>query len=53
MYPPISGTADPAKFQDTLFSTTTLQQGLHNVTLINNGNSFVDIDFVRHILNGI
>jgi len=46
MYPPISGTADPAKFQDTLFSTTTLQQGLHNVTLINNGNSFVDIDFI-------
>lgn len=48
LFPPVSGKAtDPGLFQQPLFSTTGLNQGLHLVTLTNQENAFVDIDFVR------
>jgi hypothetical protein len=47
-FPPVSGQApDPGQFQAPLFSSPPLTQALHTVTLTNQGNSFVDIDFVR------
>ncbi|KAK7057218.1 hypothetical protein R3P38DRAFT_2840008 [Favolaschia claudopus] len=42
-----SGTApEPGLFQVPLFSSPPLEQKLHVVTLTNQGNSFIDIDFV-------
>jgi len=38
--------ADPGQFQVPLFSSPPLVQGLHTVTLTNQGNTFVDIDFI-------
>lgn len=47
LFPPVSGKApDPGLYQQPLFSTTGLNQGLHLVTLTNQENAFVDIDFV-------
>ena len=44
----LNGTApDPGLFQTSLFSVTGLQQGLHRVTITNDGSSYLDIDFVR------
>ncbi|KAJ6593874.1 hypothetical protein B0H19DRAFT_1092418 [Mycena capillaripes] len=37
---------DPGQFQVPLFSSPPLVQGLHTVTLTNQGNTFVDIDFI-------
>lgn len=52
-FPSISGASSQDKFQDSLFSTTALTQGLHTLTLTNqptDGNhNFVDIDFVSDI----
>jgi hypothetical protein len=46
--PPTSGlAADPGQFQVPLFASPSLAQGLHTVTLTNQGTTFVDIDFVR------
>jgi hypothetical protein len=46
-FPPVSGQApDPGQFQAPLFSSPPLTQALHTVTLTNQGNSFVDIDFI-------
>ncbi|KAJ8495396.1 hypothetical protein ONZ45_g12880 [Pleurotus djamor] len=49
-FPSISGASAQDKFQDSLFSTTALTQGLHTLTLTNqptDGNhNFVDIDFI-------
>jgi len=43
----LSGTApDPGLFQTSLFSATGLQQGLHRVTITNDGSSYLDIDFI-------
>ncbi|KAF9462269.1 hypothetical protein BDZ94DRAFT_1166160 [Collybia nuda] len=47
LFPSISGNAaDPGLYQQQLFSTTTLNQGLHVVTLTNQEKAFVDIDFI-------
>jgi hypothetical protein len=46
-YPPFSGNASPATFQQPLFTASNLNQGAHTVTLTNQGNTFLDIDFVR------
>ncbi|KAJ6586895.1 hypothetical protein DFH09DRAFT_1429551 [Mycena vulgaris] len=44
---PISGkSADPGEFQAPLYSSPSLPQGLHTVTLTNQGTTFVDIDFI-------
>ncbi|KAJ7188301.1 hypothetical protein C8R46DRAFT_1242606, partial [Mycena filopes] len=46
-FAPDSGAApDPGDFQVALFSSPPLIQGLHTVTLTNQGNSFVDVDFI-------
>jgi len=45
--PPTSGqAADPGQFQVPLFASPSLTQGLHTVTLTNQGTTFVDIDFI-------
>ncbi|KAJ7594582.1 hypothetical protein C8J56DRAFT_441919 [Mycena floridula] len=41
-----TGQADPPIFQTALFSTNSLKQGQHTVTLQNAANSFVDVDYV-------
>lgn len=38
---------DPGLFQTSLFSAAGLQQGLHRVTITNDGPTYLDIDFVR------
>ncbi|KAL0574697.1 hypothetical protein V5O48_007255 [Marasmius crinis-equi] len=48
-FPSQSGqAADPGTFQTSLFSRNNLNEGIHNITLTNQGtnNQFVDIDFV-------
>lgn len=46
-FPPDNGASpDPGQFQVPLFSSPALPQGLHTVTLTNQGTSFVDIDFI-------
>jgi len=47
-YPPASGESANPTFQATLFSQTDLTQGLHTVTLQNDGSSgqFVDLDYI-------
>jgi hypothetical protein len=51
-YPPISGNAtEPGEFQQALFSVNDLSFGLHQVTLTNQENAFVDIDFVRVVIS--
>ncbi|KAJ7703226.1 hypothetical protein B0H17DRAFT_1042349 [Mycena rosella] len=46
-YPPTSTQAsDPGQFQVPLFSSPSLVQGLHTVTLTNQGTTFADIDFI-------
>jgi len=46
-FAPESGASpDPGQFQVPLFSSPPLVQGLHTVTLTNQGNTFVDIDFI-------
>ncbi|KAJ7462259.1 hypothetical protein B0H11DRAFT_1735674 [Mycena galericulata] len=46
-FPPDNGeSADPGQFQVPLFSSPPLAQGLHTVTLTNQGTTFVDIDFI-------
>ncbi|KAJ7497268.1 hypothetical protein FB451DRAFT_1018259 [Mycena latifolia] len=45
--PPTNGkSADPGQFQVPLFSSPSLAQGLHTVSLTNQGTTFVDIDFI-------
>jgi hypothetical protein len=39
--------ADPGLFQTSLYSVSGLQQGLHRITLTNDANAYIDIDFVR------
>lgn len=43
--PPQNGFASPSQFQAVLFSTSSLQPGLHTVTLTNLEDKFVDIDY--------
>ncbi|KAJ7725850.1 hypothetical protein DFH07DRAFT_853604 [Mycena maculata] len=46
-FPPDNGeVADPGQFQVPLFTSPPLAQGLHTVTLTNQGTTFVDIDFI-------
>ncbi|KAJ7262203.1 hypothetical protein B0H12DRAFT_1013107 [Mycena haematopus] len=46
-FPPENGSASsPGQFQVPLFTSPPLNQTLHVVTLTNQGNSFVDIDFI-------
>ncbi|KAJ7096351.1 hypothetical protein C8R44DRAFT_812827 [Mycena epipterygia] len=46
-FPPDTGqAADPGQFQVPLFASPSLAQGLHTVTLTNQGTTFVDIDFI-------
>jgi len=46
-FAPVNGLApNPGQFQAPLFSSPPLIQGLHTVTLTNQENSFVDIDFI-------
>ncbi|GLB45086.1 hypothetical protein LshimejAT787_1901640 [Lyophyllum shimeji] len=53
MYPSADGKApDPGLFQQSLFEVAGLQQGLHEVTITNQGNSlYLDIDFISWITN--
>lgn len=44
-YPIGNGVATPDAFNQTLFSTN-LQNGLHTVTLTNNANTYLDVDYV-------
>ncbi|KAJ6499329.1 hypothetical protein C8R45DRAFT_1127142 [Mycena sanguinolenta] len=47
LFPPQSGQSpDPGQFQVPLFTSPPLNQGLHVVTLTNQGTTFVDIDFI-------
>ncbi|KAJ6609889.1 hypothetical protein B0H10DRAFT_2062966 [Mycena sp. CBHHK59/15] len=47
VFPPATGKAsDPGQFQVPLFSNTNLPQGLHTVTITNQGTTFLDIDFI-------
>ncbi|KAJ7218090.1 hypothetical protein GGX14DRAFT_599650 [Mycena pura] len=47
VFPPENGqSADPGLFQVPLFTSPLLSQGLHTVTLTNQGSTFVDIDFI-------
>lgn len=43
--PPLNGEADPPEFNQTLYSQG-LALGLHNMTVTNEANSFLDIDYV-------
>jgi hypothetical protein len=44
----LNGTvADPGVFQTSLYSVSGLRQGLHQVTVTNDANLYIDIDFVR------
>ncbi|KAF9462271.1 hypothetical protein BDZ94DRAFT_1166100 [Collybia nuda] len=46
-YPPISGNAtEPGEFQKSLFFANDLSLGLHHLTLTNQENAFVDLDFI-------
>ncbi|KAF9526515.1 hypothetical protein CPB83DRAFT_857656 [Crepidotus variabilis] len=44
-FPSVSGAATTERFNYTLFSSK-LDQGLHNVTLMNDENAFLDVDYV-------
>ncbi|KAF9462287.1 hypothetical protein BDZ94DRAFT_1309760 [Collybia nuda] len=47
LYPPRTGSApDPGVFQEPIFSVDDLALGLHTVTLTNQEDKFLDIDFV-------
>ncbi|KAH9484977.1 A type blood alpha-D-galactosamine galactosaminidase [Psilocybe cubensis] len=46
-YAQVSGqAADPGSFQTSLFSTVALTNGFHKVTIVNQGSTFLDIDFI-------
>ncbi|KAG5643448.1 hypothetical protein DXG03_000921 [Asterophora parasitica] len=47
-YPTADGAApDPGEFQQSLFAIDGLKMGRHEVTIVNQGNTFLDVDFVR------
>lgn len=46
-FPAVNGSSSPDAFNQTLFSTSGLQKGLHTVTLTNGANTYLDVDYVR------
>ena len=51
LYPTGNGHADdPGLFQTSLFAATNLSQGLHHVTVSNQGSTYFDIDFVSIVV---
>ncbi|KAG6836998.1 hypothetical protein H0H93_016458 [Arthromyces matolae] len=53
-YPPANGNApDPGLFQQNIFTASGLQQGSHEVTITNQGTTFLDIDFLTGLGVGV
>ncbi|KAG6902098.1 hypothetical protein C0995_004278 [Termitomyces sp. Mi166 len=49
-YPAQNGSVpDPGLFQQSLFLVNGLQQGQHEVTITNGGNTYVDIDYISWV----